>query len=72
MYGSPPGSHSLDVVLQDNQEYWALKDESGEYPLDFHQAIAKAGFIGCALPEELGGSGLGISEATVMLQTIAE
>ena len=54
------------------KEYWAEHDESGEYPLELHAALAKDGWIGIALPEELGGAGLGISEATMMLQTISE
>ena len=37
-----------------------------------HADLAKDGWIGIALPEELGGAGLGISEATMMLHTIAE
>ncbi|KAF2262696.1 acyl-CoA dehydrogenase NM domain-like protein [Lojkania enalia] len=53
-------------------EYWMQHDESGEYPHELHADLAKAGWIGIALPEELGGAGLGISEATMMLQTIAE
>ncbi|KAK8243220.1 acyl-CoA dehydrogenase, variant [Phyllosticta capitalensis] len=53
-------------------EYWAERDESGEYPHELHAALAKDGWIGVALPEELGGAGLGISEATMMLHTIAE
>ncbi|ODH47457.1 hypothetical protein GX48_06432 [Paracoccidioides brasiliensis] len=53
-------------------EYWAERDESGEYPHELHAALAKDGWIGIALPEELGGAGLGISEATMMLQTIAQ
>ncbi|OJD26211.1 hypothetical protein ACJ73_02410 [Blastomyces percursus] len=53
-------------------EYWAARDESGEYPHELHAALAKDGWIGIALPEELGGAGLGISEATMMLQTIAQ
>jgi len=55
-----------------SDEYWAQHDESGEYPHELHAALAKDGWIGIALPEELGGSGLGISEATMMLQTISE
>jgi acyl-CoA dehydrogenase len=47
-------------------------DQSGEYPHELHSALAKDGWIGIALPEELGGAGLGISEATMMLHTIAE
>lgn len=53
-------------------EYWAERDRTGEYPHDLHAALAKDGWIGIALPEELGGAGLGISEATMMLQTISE
>ncbi|ESZ99081.1 acyl-CoA dehydrogenase [Sclerotinia borealis F-4128] len=53
-------------------EYWAKHDESGEYPHELHADLAKGGWIGIALPDELGGSGLGISEATMMLHTISE
>jgi acyl-CoA dehydrogenase len=53
-------------------EYWAAHDESGEYPHELHAALAKDGWIGIALPEDLAGSGLGISEATMMLHTISE
>ena len=60
--------HSLITA----QEYWAQHDESGEYPHELHAALAKDGWIGIALPEELGGAGLGISEATMMLHTISE
>ena len=48
------------------------RDDAAEYPRDFHKAVADAGFIGIALPEELGGAGLGLSEAVTTLQTIAE
>jgi len=53
-------------------EYWAERDETGEYPHELHAALAKNGWIGIALPEDLGGAGLGISEATMMLQTISQ
>ena len=53
-------------------DYWMEHDQSGEYPHELHAALAKDGWIGIALPEELGGAGLGISEATMMLHTIAE
>ncbi|KAF6235333.1 hypothetical protein HO173_006529 [Letharia columbiana] len=53
-------------------EYWAGHDESGVYPHELHAALAQDGWIGIALPEDLGGAGLGISEATMMLQTISQ
>ncbi|KAF1940215.1 acyl-CoA dehydrogenase NM domain-like protein [Clathrospora elynae] len=52
--------------------YWQEHDESATDPKDFHAALAKDGWLGVALPESYGGSGLGISEATMMMQTIAE
>lgn len=52
--------------------YWQEHDEQGTDPTDFHAALARDGWLGIALPEAFGGSGLGISEATIMMQTIAE
>jgi acyl-CoA dehydrogenase len=48
------------------------KDLKEEYPHELHAVMARDGWIGIALPEELGGGGLGISEATMLLQTISE
>ena len=53
-------------------DYWLARDKDGEFPADFHQAMAKDGWLGIAMPEEFGGSGLGITEAAVMMQAIAE
>lgn len=52
--------------------YWQEHDQKEEDPKEFHAALAKDGWLGIALPEALGGSGLGISEATMMMQTITE
>jgi len=54
------------------EDYWLRKDREGGFPVEFHQAFARAGWLGICIPPEYGGSGLGISEAAVMLQTIAE
>jgi len=53
-------------------EYWLKKDKQGGFPSELHQALAKDGWLGIAMPEEYGGSGLGITEAAVMMQAIAE
>jgi acyl-CoA dehydrogenase len=53
-------------------EYWLKRDNEGGFPSDFHQALAQDGWLGVAMPEEFGGSGLGIQEAAVMMQAIAE
>jgi acyl-CoA dehydrogenase len=52
--------------------YWQEHDQEGTDPKEFHAALAADGWLGVALPEAYGGSGLGISEATIMMQTIAE
>jgi acyl-CoA dehydrogenase len=52
--------------------YWQEHDQDGTDPKDFHAALAADGWLGVALPEAYGGAGLGISEATIMMQTIAE
>jgi acyl-CoA dehydrogenase len=53
-------------------EYWLKKDKEGGFPSELHQALAKDGWLGIAMPEEFGGAGLGITEAAIMMQTIAE
>ncbi|HEY6820958.1 MAG TPA: acyl-CoA dehydrogenase family protein [Burkholderiales bacterium] len=53
-------------------DYWLQRDTDAAFPADFHQALAKDGWLGVAMPEEFGGSGLGITEAAVMMQAIAE
>ena len=53
-------------------DYWLKKDREGGFPEDFYRAIADAGWLGIAMPEAYGGSGLGITEAAILLQTISE
>jgi acyl-CoA dehydrogenase len=53
-------------------DYWLERDNEGGYPEEFYQAMAKDGWLGIAMPEEYGGAGLGITEAAIMLQAIAQ
>jgi acyl-CoA dehydrogenase len=53
-------------------EYWLERDQSGVFPEDFYRSLADAGWLGIAMPEAYGGSGLGITEASIMMQAIAE
>ena len=78
----------MDFALSDNQEsirdatqkicasfddaYWLKKDTEGGFPHDFHKAFADAGWLGICIPEEYGGSGLGITEAAIMMRAISE
>jgi acyl-CoA dehydrogenase len=52
--------------------YWLEHDRSGDYPQAFKDAMAEGGWLGIAMPREHGGSGLGVSEAAVMMRAVAE
>jgi len=54
-----------------DDEYWLKLDREHRFPHEFRQAIAEAGWLGIALPEEFGGSGLGVTQAAYMMQLIA-
>ena len=51
-------------------EYWREKDRERAYPTEFVEALTKSGFLGALIPEEYGGSGLGITEAGVILEEV--
>ena len=53
-------------------EYWLARDREGGFPHDFHRAFAEQGWLGIAIPQAYGGSGLGVTEAAVMMQTVAQ
>jgi acyl-CoA dehydrogenase len=53
-------------------DYWLKRDRDGGLPQEFVAALAQNGWLGICLPEEYGGSGLGILEAGLMMRTIAE
>jgi len=51
--------------------YWLERDETGSFPHEFREAVAAGGWLGVAMPEEFGGSGLGVTEAAVMMEAMA-
>jgi len=53
-------------------DYWLDCDNTGDFPQKFVDKVCEAGWFGIAMPEEYGGSGLGITEASIMMQAIAE
>jgi acyl-CoA dehydrogenase len=55
-----------------DDDFWLARDRDGGFPHEFHQAMARDGWLGICMPEEHGGAGLGITEAAVMMQAIAE
>ena len=52
-------------------DYWSKKDTEHEFPWDFYEAMAEAGWLGIAIPEAYGGSGRGITEASLVLEEVA-
>ncbi len=53
-------------------DYWLTCDNEGRFPQEFVDAISAGGWLGVAMPEEYGGSGLGITEASLMMQAVTE
>jgi acyl-CoA dehydrogenase len=60
------------ICARFGDDYWLARDRDGAFPHEFHGAIAAGGWLGICIPEEFGGSGLGISEAAVMMRAIAQ
>jgi acyl-CoA dehydrogenase len=52
-------------------DYWLERDNDGKFPREFHRAMASAGWLGITMPEEYGGSGLGVTEAMTMIREVA-
>jgi acyl-CoA dehydrogenase len=59
------------VVSQFSDEYWLARDEDGEFPHAFHRAMADGGWLGITMPVAYGGSGLGVTEAALMMHEVA-
>jgi acyl-CoA dehydrogenase len=51
-------------------EYWRALDRERAYPSDFVRALTEGGFLGCLIPEEFGGSGLGLIAAAAILEEV--
>ena len=62
----------LRICAQFDDDYWLDRDRNGGFPHDLHRAMADGGWLGIAMPEAVGGADLGITEATIMMQAIAE
>jgi acyl-CoA dehydrogenase len=62
----------LEYAAKFSDQYWLDRDGDGVFPRDFHKAMADGGWLGLAMPEAVGGAGLGITEAAIMMQAVAE
>src|SRR5471030_3298514 len=55
-----------------DDDYWTACDQTPRFPHEFHKAMADAGWLGITMPTELGGAGLGVTEAAIMMQEVAK
>ncbi len=58
------------ICAKYDDHYWLRSDESGKFPEEFVADIAAGGWLGVAMPESVGGAGLGLTEAALMMQTV--
>jgi acyl-CoA dehydrogenase len=60
-----------EICARFPDEYWADLEQTHTFPWEFYQAMAEGGWIGIAIPAELGGGGAGITEASIILEEVA-
>ncbi len=54
-----------------SDQYWLEKDAAHEFPAEFYDAFARGGWLGITTPEEFGGHGYGITEASLLLEEVS-
>ena len=59
-----------DLCGQFDSAYWQKVDEARGYPEEFVNALTQAGWLAALIPAEYGGSGLGLAEASVIMEEI--
>ncbi|HSV81946.1 MAG TPA: acyl-CoA dehydrogenase family protein [Ramlibacter sp.] len=59
------------VCRRFGDDYWAECDREERFPREFHRAMAQDGWLGVTMPEEYGGAGLGVTEAAIVMHTVA-
>ncbi|MFJ9626485.1 acyl-CoA dehydrogenase family protein [Streptomyces sp. NPDC091280] len=63
---------SVAGLLRDfDDQYWMEKDQAHQFPTEFYETVAGGGWLGITIPEEYGGHGLGITEASLLLEEVA-
>jgi acyl-CoA dehydrogenase len=60
-----------ELCAQFDSAYWQKIDEQRAYPEAFVDALTKAGWMSALIPEEYGGSGLSLTEATVIMEEVS-
>jgi acyl-CoA dehydrogenase len=60
------------ICARFTDDYWSERDSDARFPHEFHKAMAEGGWLGIAMPTELGGAGLGVTEAAIMMQAVTK
>jgi acyl-CoA dehydrogenase len=60
------------IMQRFGDDYWLARDSDGDFPTEFTEAMAEGGWLGICMPERFGGAGLGVSEAAVLMHTVAK
>jgi acyl-CoA dehydrogenase len=60
-----------ELAAKFDDQYWMEKDAAHEFPTEFYDALATGGWLGVTMPEEYGGQGLGITEASLILEAVS-
>ncbi|WP_448388327.1 acyl-CoA dehydrogenase family protein [Microbacterium aurum] len=60
-----------ELAARFDDEYWMEKDRAHEFPHEFYDAMAEGGWLGITTPEEYGGHGFGITEASLILEAVS-
>jgi acyl-CoA dehydrogenase len=60
------------VCARFGDDYWFECDREERFPAEFHRAMAADGWLGVTMPEEYGGAGLGVTEAAIVMHTVAK
>jgi acyl-CoA dehydrogenase len=58
------------ICARFDDAYWSECDEEPRFPHEFYRAMADGGWLGITMPEELGGAGLGVTEAAIMMHAV--
>jgi acyl-CoA dehydrogenase len=62
---------AADIAKDFGPEYWREKDKNHKFPEDFWKTLVEAGFVGIVIPEKYGGSGMGMFEMILAMETLA-
>jgi acyl-CoA dehydrogenase len=62
----------IKIGARFDDDYWFQRDSDGQFPHEFFTALATDGWLGICIPQAYGGSGLGVTEAAIMMEAISE